>query len=121
MRIALIGQAAFGEAAFRALRGAGDEIVAVSSITGTAERPDPLYAAAQAAGVPFFETPKIKRRETLDAYAATGPDLGVMAFVTHIMPERVLTLPRLGTIQYHPSLLPRHRGISGMHWAIRAG
>ena len=44
-----------------------------------------------------------------------------MAFVTHILPERVLTLPKLGTIQYHPSLLPKHRGISSMHWAIRAG
>jgi methionyl-tRNA formyltransferase len=45
----------------------------------------------------------------------------VMAFVTHILPQRVLDLPPLGTIQYHPSLLPRHRGISAMHWAIRMG
>jgi methionyl-tRNA formyltransferase len=44
-----------------------------------------------------------------------------MAFVTHILPQRVLDLPALGTIQYHPSLLPRHRGISAMHWAIRQG
>jgi methionyl-tRNA formyltransferase len=44
-----------------------------------------------------------------------------MAFVTHILPERVLTRPSLGTIQYHPSLLPRHRGINSMHWAIRMG
>jgi methionyl-tRNA formyltransferase len=121
MRIALIGQAAFGEAVFRALRDAGEQIVAVSSITGSAERPDPLYVAAQDAGTPFFETPKLKKRATLDAFAETRPDLGVMAFVTHILPERVLTLPALGTIQYHPSLLPKHRGISSMHWAIRAG
>jgi methionyl-tRNA formyltransferase len=121
LRIALIGQAAFGEAVFRALRDAGEQIVAVSSITGTAERPDPLYAAARDLGAPFFETPKLKKRATLDAFAETQPDLGVMAFVTHILPERVLTLPALGTIQYHPSLLPKHRGISSMHWAIRAG
>jgi methionyl-tRNA formyltransferase len=121
MRIALIGQAAFGEAVFRALRDAGEQIVAVSSITGTPERPDALYAAAQQAGSPFFETPKLKKRATLDAFAATKPELGVMAFVTHILPERVLTLPSLGTVQYHPSLLPKHRGISSMHWAIRAG
>ncbi len=121
MRIALIGQAAFGEAAFNALRGAGEEIVAVSSITGTAERPDALHAAARAAGTPFFATGKLKKPDMLDAYAAAKPDLGVMAFVTHILPQRVLDLPALGTIQYHPSLLPRHRGISAMHWAIRAG
>ncbi len=121
MRLALIGQAAFGEAAFRALVAAGEEIVAVSSITGAPERPDPLYAAATETGTPFFETPKLKKRATLDAFAATQADLGVMAFVTHILPERVLTLPAFGTIQYHPSLLPKHRGISSMHWAIRAG
>jgi methionyl-tRNA formyltransferase len=63
----------------------------------------------------------LKKSDVLEAYAATKPDLGVMAFVTHILPERVLDLPARGTIQYHPSLLPRHRGISSMHWAIRQG
>jgi methionyl-tRNA formyltransferase len=121
VRIALIGQAAFGEAVFSALRDAGEEIVAVSSITGTAEHLDPLARAARDAGIAFFDTGKLKKRDALEAYAALRPDLGVMAFVTHILPERVLTLPRLGTIQYHPSLLPRHRGISSMHWAIRNG
>ncbi|HYM15053.1 MAG TPA: methionyl-tRNA formyltransferase [Dehalococcoidia bacterium] len=121
MKIALIGQAAFGKAVFEALRAAGEEIVAVSSITGTAERPDALWAAAQEARIAAFPTGQLKKADVLDAFAATKPDLGVMAFVTHILPERVLDLPPLGTIQYHPSLLPRHRGISAMHWAIRAG
>ena len=121
MRIALIGQAAFGHAVFAALRDAGEQIVAVSSIIGTPEKPDPLWAAAEDAGIPSFPTGSLKKPDGLDAYAATKPDLGVMAFVTHILPERVLDLPPLGTIQYHPSLLPRHRGISAMHWAIRQG
>ncbi len=121
MRIALIGQAAFGEAVFNALRDAGEEIVAVSSIEGTAERPDPLWAAAGTAGIARFPTGRLKKRGVLDEFAATAPELGVMAFVTHILPERVLELPALGTIQYHPSLLPRHRGISAMHWALRHG
>jgi len=121
VKIALIGQAAFGEAVFRALRDAGEQIVAVSSVTGTPERPDPLWAAAEADGVPLFPTGQLKKPDVLEAYAATRPDLGVMAFVTHILPERVLDLPARGTIQYHPSLLPRHRGINAMHWAIRQG
>jgi methionyl-tRNA formyltransferase len=121
MRIALIGQAAFGEAVFAALREAGEEIVAVSSIIGTAARPDPLASAARDAGIAFFPTGRLKKPDVLDAYAATKPDLCVMAFVTHILPQRVLDLPSRGTIQYHPSLLPRHRGISSMHWAIRQG
>lgn len=121
MRLALIGQAAFGKAVFDALLAAGEQIVAVSSITGSDERPDPLWAAAGDAGIARFPTGQLKKPDVLDAYAATAPDLGVMAFVTHILPERVLELPARGTIQYHPSLLPRHRGISAMHWAIRQG
>jgi len=121
MKLALIGQAAFGKAVFDALRGAGEQIVAVSSITGSEERPDPLWAAAGDAGIARFPTGQLKKPDVLDAYAATAPELGVMAFVTHILPERVLDLPARGTIQYHPSLLPRHRGISAMHWAIRQG
>jgi methionyl-tRNA formyltransferase len=121
MRLALIGQAAFGKAVFDALLAAGEQIVAVSSITGSDEKHDALWAAAGDAGIARFPTGQLKKPDVLDAYAATAPDLGVMAFVTHILPERVLDLPARGTIQYHPSLLPRHRGISAMHWAIRQG
>jgi methionyl-tRNA formyltransferase len=121
MRLALIGQAAFGEAVFRALRDAGEDIVAVSSIAGTAERPDPLWAAAEAAGLPLYPTGKLKKPDVLNAWAAHAPDLCVMAFVNHILPPRVLDAPPLGTIQYHPSLLPRHRGRSSINWAIIQG
>jgi methionyl-tRNA formyltransferase len=100
---------------------AGEDIVAVSSVEGTPERPDPLWASARDAGMPVFPTGALKKRAVLDEFAAAAPDLGVMAFVTHILPERVLELPKLGTIQYHPSLLPKHRGINSMHWAIRHG
>lgn len=121
MRIALIGQAAFGERVFAALREAGEQIVAVSSVEGTAGRPDPLWAAGEAAGTPLFPTGKLKQADALEAYAATRPDLCVMAFVNHILPERVLFAPPLGSVQYHPSLLPRHRGRSAINWAIRMG
>lgn len=120
MNIALIGQAAFGEAVFAALRDAGEQIVAVSA-PYQKERPDALWVAARAAGVPCFSTGKLKRPDVVQAYAATKPDLAVMAFVTHILPDAVLEAPVRGTIEYHPSLLPRHRGRSGMHWAIRRG
>lgn len=121
MRIALIGQAQFGEAVFNALRDAGEEIVAVSSVRGTPERPDQLWTAADAASIPVFPTARLKKPEVLEQYSATRPDLCVMAFVTHILPEDVLFAPKHGSIQYHPSLLPRHRGRSAMHWAIRMG
>jgi methionyl-tRNA formyltransferase len=120
VRIALIGQAAFGESVFNALRDAGEQIVAVSAPYHK-ERPDALWAAGKAAGVPCFSTGKLKRIEVMHAYADTKPDLAVMAFVTHILPEFVLELPSRGTIEYHPSLLPRHRGRSAINWAIMQG
>jgi methionyl-tRNA formyltransferase len=121
MRIAIIGQAAFGEAVFRALHDAGEEIVAVSSVRGTPERPDALWAAAEAAGVPVFSTGRLKRPDVAQQYAATRPDLAVMAFVTHILPDEILAVPTQRTIEYHPSLLPRHRGRSAINWAVRMG
>jgi methionyl-tRNA formyltransferase len=121
VRISLIGQAAFGEAVLRALTGAGEQVVAVSSVPGTPERPDPLWAAAQVAGLPLFPTGDLKKPGVLARYSATKPDLCVMAFVTHILPESVLFAPKHGSIQYHPSLLPRHRGRSAINWAIRMG
>jgi methionyl-tRNA formyltransferase len=49
------------------------------------------------------------------------PDLVILAFVTDIIPEKLLEIPSLGTICYHPSLLPRHRGASAINWAILMG
>jgi methionyl-tRNA formyltransferase len=122
VRILLIGQARFGEAVFEALRAAGERIVGVSAPpTDRRGAPDPLWRLAGEAGLPRFETPRLKRPEVYEELAALEPDLGVMAFVTQILPERVLSLPRYGTIQYHPSLLPRHRGRTAIAWAIAQG
>jgi methionyl-tRNA formyltransferase len=44
-----------------------------------------------------------------------------MAFVTDLLPAEVFNTPRLGTVQYHPSLLPLHRGSSAINWAIING
>src|SRR3546814_5665348 len=49
------------------------------------------------------------------------PDLCVMAYVTLFVPQAVVDLPTKGTIQYHPSLLPLHRGPSSINWPIIMG
>ena len=56
-----------------------------------------------------------------EEFRALAPDLQVMAFVTLIVPAEFLSIPTHGTIQYHPSLLPRHRGRSAINWPIIAG
>ena len=122
MRLAVIGQAPFGEAVFKRLLDDGEEIVAVSApATPEGGRVDPLRAAAEERGIPVFGTRDFKRDEVFEAYQALAPDLNVMAFVTDILAERVLFAPPLQTIQYHPSLLPKHRGASAMNWAIIQG
>lgn len=122
MRVSIIGQAAFGEAVFRRLRDDGVEIVAVSAPKPPeGGRADALWTAASEAGVTLVDTRELKGDEGRAAWKATGADLCVMAFVTEILPESVFTAPAMGTIQYHPSLLPLHRGSSAINWAIING
>lgn len=121
MRVSLMGQAAFGEAVFKRLIDDTVEIVGVSAPGATGERKDPLRAAAETAGVPVIDTPALKTPEGQAAWRALGADLAVMAFVTEIIPDEVLHIPPRGTIQYHPSLLPLHRGSSAINWAIING
>jgi methionyl-tRNA formyltransferase len=56
-----------------------------------------------------------------DEFKAMKPDLQVMAFVTLFVPEEFLNIPRHGSIQYHPSLLPAYRGASAINWPIIKG
>jgi methionyl-tRNA formyltransferase len=122
MRIFLNGIGAFGLDVFNKLREAGEEIVAVAapakSLSG---RPDRLSAAAEAAGGAVFETARLGEPDVEAALKSQAPELGVMAFVQEFMSRAVLDLPLHGTIQYHPSLLPRHRGRSSINWAIIQG
>ena len=122
MKIVLIGQAAFGEQVLKRLLEKGEEVVGVSApVTPAGGRPDPLWVLAEEKGLPVFGTRDLKKNEVFEQIASLEPDINVMAFVTDILDERVLEKPKLGTIQYHPSLLPKHRGASAMNWAIVTG
>jgi methionyl-tRNA formyltransferase len=122
MRIVVIGQAAFGEAVFKALVDSGEEVSGVCApATPEGARPDPLRASAEAAGLPVLATRQLREPAVFEQYAALRPDLVVMAFVTDILRDNVLALPTQGAIQYHPSLLPLHRGSSAINWPIIFG
>ena len=120
MRIALFGQASFGKDTLDALMKAGEQVVGVSTPRAGA-RPDPLRVTADEQGIPVIETPDLRRQAPLDAFRAWEAELLVFAFVTDIVRRPVLEAARHGAIQYHPSLLPRHRGRSAMNWPIIAG
>jgi methionyl-tRNA formyltransferase len=121
VRILLIGQAAFAEQVLTRLASAGHEIAAVVCPPDRGPKPDPTKAAALARGVPVYQFASLKSPEARDAFAAAHADLGILAYVTQIVPEALLALPRLGSVCFHPSLLPRYRGGSAIPWQLIRG
>jgi methionyl-tRNA formyltransferase len=122
LRIALLGQAAFAEKALEALIAHGDEIVHVFAPPDPPSgRPDPLKAKAIELGLPLSQPKSFKNDAAFEHFKSLDADLAILAFVTIIVPERILYLPRHKSICFHPSLLPRHRGASGINWAIIQG
>lgn len=119
MRIVVHGQQAFGKSVLEALLKRGEDVIAVyCAPEKEGQRVDPLKEAALAHGLPVFQPTSYRRKEVQEAFAALKADLCVMAYVTLIVPEEVLNAPTYGTIQYHPSLLPKHRGPSSINWPI---
>ena len=121
MRIIIIGQAAFGEKVLQALNKKGEEVVGVYTPPDIPGRTNPLKGLAVQLGIPTFQPREMRAPEVYAEYTRLKPDLNVMAYVTNIIPESILNYPKLGTIQYHPSLLPKHRGGSAINWAIING
>jgi methionyl-tRNA formyltransferase len=122
MRIVLMGQAAFGQKVLETLLNKGEQVVTVYVPPDKqGAKPDPLKELAQQQRIPVFQPLRMRDPDVYDRFVELAPDLGIMAFVTDIVPESILNCPRLGTIQYHPSLLPKHRGRSAINWAIISG
>ncbi len=119
MRIVLVGQGPFAEKVLEALTQKGEEIVGVFTLPD--KRGDPVAILGEKLRIPVFRPNGLKDPEVYDLYVKLKPELVILAFVTDILPEKLLTIPTIGTICYHPSLLPRHRGASGIHWAIIQG
>jgi methionyl-tRNA formyltransferase len=120
MRVAIIGQQDFGKATMEAFLNRGDEVAAVFCAPEKG-RPDPLRLAAQERGLTVHQFPKLTDPAALDAMKAADVQVGVMAFVTQFVPQSLCEIPKFGTIQFHPSLLPLHRGASSMSWSIILG
>lgn len=121
MRIVVNGQQAFGRSVLEALLERGENVVGVYTAPEKEPRTDPLADAARELGLPLFQPSSFKKAKVAEEFAALKADLGVMAYVTLLVPQTILDLPTHGTIQYHPSLLPRHRGPSSINWPIIEG
>lgn len=122
MRAVLIGQQDFGKAVLEALLARGDEVAGVfCAPEQPGARPDPLRAAAQERALRVFQLPGLKGEQARREIAALDADIGIMAYVLQFAPQEFVRVPRHGTIQYHPSLLPRYRGPSSINWPIIRG
>jgi len=119
MRIIIVGQGPFGENALDALIRNGENIVGVFCPRNKSG--EAMKELADSASIDLFQPEHMRDIDVHEAYRDLKPDLVVLAFVTDILPESLLDIPSLGTICYHPSLLPRHRGSSGINWAVIQG
>jgi methionyl-tRNA formyltransferase len=117
-----MGQQDFGRAVMEAFIARGDEVVGVFCKPEKAgERPDALRASAQSLGLQVFQFDSLKGLQAEAAMRSLNADIGVMAYVLQFVPQSLVNIPTHGTIQYHPSLLPRYRGPSSINWPIARG
>jgi methionyl-tRNA formyltransferase len=123
MRVALIGSADFGKAALEAFLERGDEVVAVFCPPDNPKstKPEVLKEAAIAKGLTPLQFASLKGPEAAQAMIDSRADICVMAYVLQFVPQELCKIPKHGTIQYHPSLLPKYRGPSAINWAIALG
>jgi methionyl-tRNA formyltransferase len=122
MKIAIIGQQDFGKAVLEAFLARGDTVAGVFVAPEKAGgKPDPMKVAAQEKGLKLFQFASLKSPEATQAMKDLGADIGIMAFVLQFAPQEFVSIPKHGTIQYHPSLLPKYRGPSSINWPISRG
>jgi len=122
MKIAIIGQQDFGKAVLEAFLARGDTVAAVfCAPEKEGAKADPMRVAAQEKGLRVYQLPNLKGAEAVQAMKDAGADIGIMAFVLQFAPQEFVNIPKHGTIQYHPSLLPRYRGPSSINWPIAKG
>ena len=122
MKIAIIGQQDFGKAVLEAFLARGDAVAGVfCAPEKTGARPDALKVSAQDKGIQVFQFPSLKTPEAHQKLKELSVDIGIMAFVLQFAPQEFVKIPKNGTIQYHPSLLPKFRGPSSINWPIIKG
>ncbi|XP_053441733.1 mitochondrial 10-formyltetrahydrofolate dehydrogenase isoform X2 [Nycticebus coucang] len=126
LKLALIGQSLFGQEVYSHLRKEGHRVVGVFTVPDKDGKADPLGLAAEKDGTPVFKFPRWRVKgktikEVADAYRSVGAELNVLPFCTQFIPMDVINGSKHGSIIYHPSILPRHRGASAINWTLIMG
>ena len=126
LRCVFLGTAEFSVPSLHALVHAGHEVAAVVTQPGRpghrgAPAPRPVAAAAESAGIPVLQPPRLREPAAVESVLALRPDVAVVAAYGQIIPMALLEPLRLGGVNVHPSLLPRWRGASPIAHAVLAG
>lgn len=126
LKLAIIGQSVFGQEVYSNLRKQGHKVVGVFTVPDKDGKADPLAVAAEKDGTPVFKFPRWRVKgkpipEVVDAYKAVGAELNVMPFCSQFIPMNIIDNPKHGSIIYHPSILPLHRGASAINWTLIHG
>uniref|UniRef100_A0A8C4NB35 10-formyltetrahydrofolate dehydrogenase n=1 Tax=Eptatretus burgeri TaxID=7764 RepID=A0A8C4NB35_EPTBU len=126
MKIVVIGQSQFGLEVYKCLRAKDHDVRGVFTTPDKDGRSDPLGTAAEKDGVPVFKLARWRVKgqvipEVLETYKALGAELNVLPYCSQFIPMQVMDYPCHGSIIYHPSLLPRHRGASAINWTLAHG
>lgn len=122
-----MGTSAFAVPALQALINSDHEIVAVftkepqKSGRGHKVHKSPVHLEAEQVDIKIFTPRTLKTPEIIEEITKLAPDLMVVTAYGHIIPKKILDIPRHGCLNIHPSLLPRWRGAAPIERTILAG
>ncbi|MDX2433931.1 MAG: methionyl-tRNA formyltransferase, partial [Desulfobacterales bacterium] len=126
-RIVFMGTPAFAVPSLKALLDRGENVVCVVT---QPDRPKgrgrkimmpPVKELALKASIPFLQPESIRGDEFLAELRQYHPDIIGLTAYGNILPENIINLPPLGTINVHGSLLPKYRGAAPIQWALING
>ncbi|MCG0274672.1 MAG: methionyl-tRNA formyltransferase [Thermosediminibacteraceae bacterium] len=83
--------------------------------------PPPVKVAAEKYGIKVYQPEKVKEEIFVEELKALHPDIIVVVAYGQILPFSVLSIPSIGCINVHASLLPKYRGAAPIQWAIIKG
>lgn len=127
MNIVFMGTPDFAVPILDRLVSAGRRVTAVvtqpdrPSGRGNKMTPPPVKEKALELGIPVYQFEKLRRQEGLDCLRALAPDIVVTAAFGQILSQKLLDVPKYGTVNVHASLLPKHRGASPINRTIECG
>jgi methionyl-tRNA formyltransferase len=127
VRVLFWGTPEFAEPPLRALIGEGFEVVGVVTQPDKPQGrsreiiPSPVKQFAIEEEIPVFQPKNARDPPLLETLAALKPDISIVVAYGHILPQKIIDLPRMGTLNIHASLLPKLRGAGPIQAAIRQG